>query len=162
MTWRITDPEIGTQPIATTDTTQNHSLGKIVRASDGTNAGEFIYLKGVASTVVGSWVTYNADDGTTTLTVADAVGPVAVAMSINDATTDFGWYQIQGKASALALASFADNGDCYLTSTPGYLDDADVAGDYVRNAKGASSGTTSNGLVEFEIARPFVSDGKDN
>jgi len=162
MTWRITNPRIGTQPIATTDTTQNHILGEIVQASDGTNSGEFIYLKGVSSTVVGSWVTYNLDDGSTTLTVANAIGPVAVAMSINDATTDFGWYQIQGKASALALASFADNGNCYLTSTPGYIDDADVAGDYIRNAKGASSGTTSNGLVDVEIARPLVSDGLDD
>lgn len=161
MTWRIVDPVIGTQPIATSDTTQNHRLGKIVRASDGTNEGEFIYLSGVTSTVVGSWVTYNLDDGSTTLTVANAIGPVAVAMSIN-VTSSYGWYQIQGKASALALLSFADNAECYLTATPGYLDDTDVAGDYVRNCKGASSRSTTDGLADFEIERPFVNDGNDN
>ena len=162
MVWRITDPEIGTQPIATTDTTQNHPLGKIVRASDGTNDGEFIYLKGVTSTVVGSWVTYNLDDGGTTLTVADAIGPVAVAMSINDATTDFGWYQISGKASAKALTGFLDNGNVYLTSTAGSIDDTDVAGDYVSNAKGASAVNETTFLADFEIERPFVRDGLDN
>lgn len=159
MAFRIRNPIIGTQPIATTDTTQNHPLGLIVVAEDPTYlAGEFIYLKGVASTVVGSWVTYNMDDGTTALLVADAIGPVAVAMSINVAS-QYGWYQIQGKAVGKALAAFADNGNVYGTSTAGSVDDAIVAGDRVKQCKGASAlDVPTTGLAEFEIQRPWVDD----
>lgn len=48
---------------------------------------EYIYLKGVASTIVGSVATYD-EDGTTTLIVANAIGPVAVSMSITDSTSE--------------------------------------------------------------------------
>lgn len=159
MAYHITDQVIGSQAIADTSTVQNHPLGTIVRAVDPTyGAGEFIYLLGVASTAVGSWVTYNADDNSTALLAANAIGPVAVAMSANVAS-QYGWYQIQGKAVGKALASFADNANVYATATAGSIDDAVVAGDRVKNAKGASAvDTPSTGLAEFEIARPFMDD----
>tara|TARA_R100000234_G_scaffold94103_2_gene62333 strand:- start:2032 stop:2571 length:540 start_codon:yes stop_codon:yes gene_type:complete len=153
---------------------KDYSLGQIVRAVDGytttvggvtaTNygAGEFIYLKGVASTVEGSVVLYNPDDYTTSLATANDVGPIAVAMAACVADR-FGWYQISGKGVAKVLASFADNGDCYLTSTAGSVDDADVGGDYIAGMKGASAiGTPSAGLAEVELWRPSVADGKDD
>jgi hypothetical protein len=151
--------KLGLQPIADTSTVQNHPLGTIVRAVDTTyGVGEFIYLLGVASTAVGSWVTYNMDDGSTTLLAANAIGPVAVAMSANVAS-QYGWYQIQGKAVGKVLASYADNGLVYATATAGSVDDAVVTGDMVVNAKGASAiGTPSSGLAEMEISRPFVND----
>ena len=163
MTFQITNPVIGTQPIADTDTVQRHALGTIVNAKDPTyGAGEFIYLLGVASTVVGSVVVYNPDNFSTTLAVANAVGPIATAMSINVAS-QYGWYQIQGKGVAKVLALFADDADCYLTATDGSIDDADVAGDYIRGLKGASAiDTPSTGLAEVEMWRPSVADGKDN
>lgn len=163
MTFRITDTVIGSQPIADTDTVQNHPLGTIVRATSPTyGAGEFIYLKGATDTVVGSIVVYNADDFSTTLASANAIGPIAVAMSANVAS-QYGWYQIQGKAVGKVLSGFADNADCYLTSTAGSVDDTDVAGDFVSGMKGASAiGTPSTGLAELEISRPFVRDGLDN
>ncbi|MGL5934024.1 MAG: hypothetical protein ACRCZI_00210 [Cetobacterium sp.] len=149
----------GAQPIATTETVQKHPLGFTVPAFDPVyGGGEFIYLQGVASTAVGSWVTYNTDDGTTALLAANAIGPVAVAMSANVAN-QFGWYQIQGKAIGLVLAGFVDNANVYGTATPGSVDDAIVAGDRVQGAKGASAiGTPSGSFAEFEIARPFVND----
>jgi hypothetical protein len=161
--FKITNPRVGSQPIATTDTVQNHPLGTIVhavdRASTNYGEGEFIYLKGVASTVVGSFVTYNLDDGTTALLAADAIGPVAVAMSANVAS-QYGWYQITGKAVGKVLAGFVDNANVYGTATAGSVDDAVVAGDRVKRAKGASAiDTPSTGLAEFEIDRPFVDDG---
>lgn len=160
------EPHVVPQAIADTSTTQKLPLGTIVRAEDkATTAygtGEFIYLSGVASTVVGSVVTYSADDHSTTLAAANAVGPVATAMSINVASS-YGWYQISGKGVAKVLAGFADNADCYLTSTAGSVDDADVAGDYVRGMLGASAiNTPSTGLAEVDLWRPFVNDGKDN
>ncbi len=161
-TWVCKDPELGVQPIATADTTQNHPLGKRVKAvdRDSGNEGEFIYLKGVTSTVVGSWATINLDDGSTTLLVANAIGSVGVAMSVCDASTKYGWYQIYGKASAQAAASFADNGAVYIASS-GVVDDAVVDGDMVHNAKGAST-ITDAGLADFEIHYPYTDDIASN
>jgi hypothetical protein len=160
-TWRISESTlIGGQQIDEVSTTARHPLGLIVRASDSgtTNYGsaEFIYLKGVASGAKGSWVTYNMDDGTTTLLAANAKGPVGIMMAALDAATDFGWVQISGKAIGKCLANYADNADVYATATAGSVDDTLVAGDLVLNAKGASAVDT--GEAEFEISRPFVTD----
>lgn len=113
-TWNFTSPDIGLQAITAHSTTQQHPLGKIVKAQDGTlGEAEFIYLKGIASTVVGSAVVY---DTVNFLTRLAPVGtnkpePVAFAMSACVAS-EFGWYQISGvvtaaKTSGLALASNA-------------------------------------------------------
>lgn len=149
------------QPIAETSTTLKHRLGDRFKCSDDTyGPGEFIYLAGVASTAVGSWVTFNQDDHTTALLAANAIGPVAIAMSANTAATSYGWYQIYGKAVGLCLALFADNGNVYATATAGSVDDAIVAGDRVKNAKGASAiGTPSGSFAEFEISYPVMDDG---
>ena len=158
MAYIITSKAVGSQGIATTSTTQNHAFGSIVSAVDPTlGAGQFIYLKGVASTVVGSWVTYNPDDWTTALIVPNVIGPVAVAMSANAAATSFGWYQIQGKGSASA-ADVADNGKVYIDTVAGRCDDAVVAGDKVHNAKWASADDTATNLAEVELAWPFTTD----
>lgn len=159
MAFVIRNALVGVQAIDQTTTTQNHPLGSIVNADDPVyGSGEFIYLKGVASTVLGSWVLYAPDDFTTSLLAANDIGFVAVAMSINVAS-QYGWYQIQGKAVGKALTAFADNGNVYSTATAGSVDDAVVAGDRVKNAKGASAlDTPSTGLAEFEIARPWVDD----
>lgn len=156
--YRIVDPQlIGAQAIADTSTEQKHALGLVVQAVDPTlGSGEFIYLLGLLATAIGSWVTYNQDDNSTTLLAANAIGPVAIAMSANVAA-QYGWYQIGGKASGLALAAFADNANVYATATAGSVDDAVVAGDRVKRAKGASV-IVGAGLAEFEIDRPFMDD----
>lgn len=159
MTWTVTNSVVGNQPIATTSTTQNHPVGKIVTARDPTyGEGEFIYLLGVAGTAVGSWVTYNMDDGSTTGLVADAMGPVAIAMSANVAS-QYGWYQISGKAVGKCLTAFADNGKVYITATSMTVDDTSVAGDLVIGAIGASTTVADSGVADFEISRPFVTNG---
>jgi hypothetical protein len=166
--YKHTSSEVGLQPIDEVSTTQNHPLGKIVQAEDkGSNSngiGEFIYVKGVASGARGAWVGINADDGGTTLATANGIYPlVGIMMSTLDATTDYGWCQITGKAVGKALASFADNGMVYLTSTAGSVDDAAVAGDLVHNAKGASAlDFPETGFAEFELSRPFTDDDTDD
>lgn len=159
MAYVIQENSLGWQPIATTETTQKHPLGTIVKASDPTyGSGEFIYLKGVVSTAVGSWATINLDDGSTTLLVANAIGPVGVAMSANVAS-QYGWYQISGKAVGKALTGYVDNALVWATSTAGSVDDTVVDGDMVHLAKGASAvDTPSTGLAEFEISRPYTDD----
>lgn len=161
MTYRVIEQDIGYQAIAETSTTQQHAVGSRVRALDPTlGPGEFIYLKGVAATVVGSWVTFAMTDGATALLAANAIDPVAVAMSANVAN-QWGWYQVVGgKAVGLALAGFLDNANVYATGTAGSVDDAVVAGDRVKKAKGASAvGTPSAGLAYFEIYYPVMDDG---
>jgi len=102
-------PLLGIQPIGSTSTTQNHPLGFTVEAIDATlGGGEFIYLKGVVSTVVGSAVTYSTADY---LTALAAVGthlpqPIAFAMSANVAS-QYGWYQISGNAVAVKTSGLA-------------------------------------------------------
>jgi hypothetical protein len=101
--WKPISPVAGIQKIADSSTVQNHPFGMIIQAKHDTyGVGEFIYLKGVTSTVVGSVVEYNHTTGATVLA---AVGgsqplPIAIAMSANDASTDYGWYQIGGVAIA--------------------------------------------------------------
>jgi len=135
-------------------------LGDIVKAVDPTyGAAEFIYLKGAANTVLGSWVLINPDDWTTTLLAADMKGAVGVAMAPTVAG-EYGWYQINGKAIGKVLAGYLDNALVYATSTAGSVDDAVVSGDRVKNAIGASATDgPGTGLAEFEINRPFVDDG---
>ena len=157
MAFKSINARIGVQDIAETSDVATHPLGTRVQAQDPAfGVGEFIYLQGLAATAVGSWVTFNQDDGTTTLLAANAIGPVAVSMSANLANR-FGWYQIYGKCpAALVLAGFLDNGNVYATATAGSADDAIVAGDRVKNARGASA--VAGGVAEMELWYPFMDD----
>lgn len=160
MPWTPNENSLIGQPIEETSTTQKHALGKRFWAKDPVyGVAEFIYLKGVASTTVGDWVIFNADDWSTSRLAANDIGPVAVAMSACVAN-QFGWYQIYGKAIGKVLTGFVDNANVYATATAGSVDDAVVAGDRVKNAKGASAiGTPAAGLAEFEIHYPVMDDG---
>lgn len=159
MAFYSTELRIGLPQMTDTDTVAKVVLGTRVRAVDSVyGTGEFIYLKGVASTAVGSWVTFRSDDFTTSLLAANDVGPTAVAMSANVAN-QYGWYQIFGKAIGKALAGYVDNALVYATATAGSVDDAVVAGDRVKNALGASAlDVPGTGLAEFEIQYPFMDD----
>lgn len=151
---------IGGQSIDATSTTQKHALGQIVQAKDLASTdygqGEFIYLAGTASTVLGSVVTYDAGGFGTTLAAANGVGVVAVAMSANVAS-QYGWYQISGRGVVKGLASLAADKLCYLTATAGSIDDAVVAGDAIHFMETTSAlDTPSTGLAEVSLSRPFV------
>jgi hypothetical protein len=157
MAYVINTPIIGYQGIALTDTIQNHALGTIVTATDSTyGGGEFIYLKGIASTVVGSMVDYDSYLGVTALSPATGgFGPVAVAMSANVAN-QYGWYQIAGVAAVKAPNAMVVGAEVFsLAATPGSVDDAAVNGEQILNAKvSTTTGTPSTGLALIEINRP--------
>lgn len=161
--WKNVTPTIGLQAVTEISTTQQFPLGTTARFRHETyGEGEFMYVKGVASAVLGSVVLINPDDYSTSLAVANDKGNLGVLMGALVAST-YGWAQIKGKGAAKVLASFADNGDCYLTATAGSVDDADVAGDFIRGMKGASAiDTPSTGLAEMELFYPQVADGADN
>lgn len=159
MAWFCTEEQIGVQPLNDTSTVQLHPLGKIVRGADSTyGGGEFIYLKGVASTVVGSLVTYDSYLATTTLAPATGgKGPVAVSMSAN-VLANYGWYQIAGAAAVKAPNAMTAGAEVFmLAATPGSVDDAAVNGEQVVNAVvSTSTGTPSSGLGIILINRPFL------
>lgn len=95
------------QALADTSTTQKMPLGTIIRAQDPTyGEGEFIYLLGVASTVVGSVVTWDALTYQTVLAAAGTALPRAVSFSMSaNVAAQYGWYQISGKAIASKAAT---------------------------------------------------------
>lgn len=157
MAFFSTSQDIGAQPIADTSTTQNHPLGTIITARDATlGGGEFIYLKGVASTVVGSIVNY--DDGFQTALDTSAVSgpsrPLAVAMSANVAG-QYGWYQISGLAVATKAntVSFADGAGLAAGSglAVAVATGTVIQGAVVRVVASAKSNVTS---VAIAINRP--------
>lgn len=159
MAWRFSESRVIPQRVDETSTTQNLPLGTIVRAQDDNGrSGEFIYLQGIASTVAGSWVTYN-QEGATALLVASAVGPVAVAMSANVAS-QYGWYQISGRAATQASSvAIASGAVLYSTASAGSIDDAVVSGDRIYNARQVAAKATTPAVVTtyaVEIMRPWV------
>lgn len=150
---------VGAQPIAVTSTVQNHPKGTLVTAVDPLyGEGEYIYLQGIASTVLGSLVTYDAQLGVTALAPATGgFGSVAVAMSANVAN-QWGWYQIQGIVPVKAPNAMVVGAEIFmLAATPGSVDDAAVAGEQILNAKATTTtGTPSAGLALIQINRPFL------
>ncbi len=158
MAYGTSDPRIGSQAIATTDTVQNHPLGTIIRANDPTYGdGEFIYLLGVASTTVGSVVTY---DASTYQTVLSAVGgniprAVAISMSANVASS-YGWYQISGQAvvaktATVSLAAGAAVGVLTIGLIAGTGTGKEIQGAVVA---AVASNTAGRVTVKVMIARP--------
>jgi len=148
------------QAIADTSTTQKHPLGTIVRAVDSTyGMGEFIYLLGVGSTVVGDVVYYNA---TTYQTVrepgsSDDTGvPLAVAMSANVAS-QYGWYQISGNAVVKKVAVTVEpQVALYVSATAGRVTDVSSAGEQIIGARSANltTVTSTTSTVVVTINRP--------
>ncbi|HEY6018921.1 MAG TPA: hypothetical protein VIY48_03230 [Candidatus Paceibacterota bacterium] len=160
MTYGVTSPRIGTQPIANTETSAKCPLGTVIRAVDPTyGEGEFIYLLGVANTTVGSVVSY---DPSTYQTALAPVGtnlprPIGVAMSANVAS-QYGWYQISGvavmaKSSATSLAASAAVG----VKTIGFIaasgSGKELQGAIVAAVASAASGRTT---VKVMINRPHM------
>jgi hypothetical protein len=129
----------------TTDvhTTEANKLG--TRAKDATG-NEYIFLKGVASVVAGTAVTYD-ENFATARTVTGARGPVAIAMAAIDATTKYGWFQIFGKGSGDFAGAAVAGAKVYSAST-GKVDDAVVAGDQI---DGAFVGATVAGAGAGDI-----------
>ena len=153
----------GAQPIAETSTTKKHALGTIVRATDATlGEGEFIYLQGIGSTVVGSIVSYGVGF-VTALDTAAATGPsnpLAIAMSANVAS-QYGWYQISGLAVATKADTVSFAAGAGFTTSAGLavavVTGRCVLGGVVRVVASAKTAVTT---VALAINRPHNQDYK--
>lgn len=153
----------GAQPIDVTSTTQNQPLGQIVRATDPTyGEGEFIYLLGVASTVVGSVAKYNATTYLTELiTVSNGKNkgvPVGIAMSANVAS-QYGWYQISGNAVIKKTGvAVTPQVPVFISATTGRIKVLASAGQQILGAQTANLTTivTTTSTVVVTINRPHT------
>ena len=161
MAYAVTNHIIGSQPIANTETTAAHPLGTIVGAKDPTfGHGEFIYLLGVASTVVGSLVTYNATTYQTALSpnTANFQAPVAVAMSANVAS-QYGWYQITGNAVTKKTAvQVLPQVKIYQSATTGRVMPTSASGKMILGAKTANltTVTSTTSTIVLTLNRPHM------
>lgn len=116
--------------LATVDSSALFTVGRIHTAADGK---AYVYLKGVASVVVGSVVSYIVTTPTvavTKLAVVSAVGLVGVAMAAVVAG-DFGWFQIAGLNLVTKCDGSAAIGQAYLGGTTGGVDSTKVVGDII-------------------------------
>lgn len=133
--------------------------GMIVQAQDPTfGMGEFILLAGVASTAIGSLVTYNTASFTTTLcpVTANLGQPVAVAMSANTSSSNWGWYQIGGvavvaKSTGLGLA----NNVAVAINSTGKVG-TNASGKQILGARTANSTVSATTTVRLVINRPHA------
>lgn len=116
---------------------------------------KYIYLKGVASTIAGSVVTFS-EAYESALIVANAIGPVAVAQAATVAST-WGWYMRSGTCLVDTVANSADNGRLGRETTDGKVGDGRAAGDEIYNFVGRTA-TTSAALAAAQFDNPFVDD----
>ena len=177
MAYSFTENRAGLLQIANTDSgvtmangtsaipTPPATLGMVCRAFDPTyGEGEFILLVGVANTVVGSLVTYNATTYQTTLSAntANQATPVAVAMSACTAGL-FGWYQIGGLA-VVKKTAVAVNAQVpvYQSATVGRVMPTAASGKQVLGARSANLATVASTVstVVVSINRPHLQIGR--
>lgn len=164
MSYVATTPELGWQPIGQSSATQKHAIGTVIKGVDPTyGEGEFIYLLGVASTVVGSVVTYNGNStgtptGQTALapSTANLAQPLAVAMGANLAA-NYGWYQISGNMVMATNGTLAAGPAPIYLAGSGQVTSSGAAGKQVLNAQNVTAtGTPSAGLAVVEGQRIFA------
>lgn len=122
MAYASIEPFVVEQAINATSSTAKHPLGMRIRAVDSTyGVGEFIYLEGVASTVVGSLVTYDQVTSSTTLATATALAGLPLAVAMSACTADlYGWYQTKGAAVIKKTATkVSPLAKVYISATAG-------------------------------------------
>ncbi len=109
------------------------------RAFDA-SGNEYVWAAGVASTIVGSLVSFDLNFNSTLL-INGAVGLVGVAQGATIATT-YGWYMVKGTSVTAQTADTTINTLVYTTATAGKLSNILTAQVQI---KGAFSGATTTG-----------------
>lgn len=140
------------------DTVKKQRLGTRKKDYAG---NEYIYLEGIASTAIGSWV--NFDGGTAYVTAlldtdvaATQLGRLAVAKAAVGAS-QYGWYCISGAVSGLSLTSATDAKNAFATSTAGSVDDSGAGAEVlVFGAFYTGAVDESTLLAPFALNYPFM------
>lgn len=143
--------------VGSTDDIHDAAKNPVGTVAKDAAGNEYIYLKGVASTVAGSWVTFD-ETGVTALLAANAIGPVAFAMAAVVANK-YGWFcRVSMTNQAMIAANCADNAKIGRETSDGVAGDGRAAGDEIYNAitRGATAGAAA--LAPVQCFYPFVDD----
>jgi hypothetical protein len=156
MAYFISTPPVKGAP-GEVDSEARNPIGATAIDSDGY---EYIYLKGVANTIAGSWVTFDeagVTAGIDTDAASSVIGPVAIATAAVVANK-FGWYGRKGTFSAGA-GTVADNAPVFATSTVFIADDAELDDMQILGAVWRS--TDSSSLATVQINNPWIGHAVD-
>ena len=169
MAWVPTTARMGLPPIGAIVASASGvyvpvQAGEIIEAQDTTtyHGGEFIWLRGVASTAVGSLVTYDPFNNTTTLAphTANLDAPLAVAMAANTVTTSYAWYQIAGAAviKRVTGGKTSPSVPLYLSATAGSVQSTASNGKQLLNCITVNAATVASATTTITalINRPFA------
>ncbi len=133
------------------DTEKRFPLGEYIFRGSKT----FVYVQGVTSGAAGKHVTFTSA-GVTTLSTANAKGPIGILMAALTTTSMYGFAQVFGINAAADCTALTAGAAAYLTVTGGRLDVTDVAGDFVRNYTVLVTGSSNVATVFLNY--PFVDD----
>lgn len=131
------------------DTEQKNNLGARDQTVDGQ---EYIYLAGIAAVAANVVIVYNAATYVAKILTADDVGLVAVAPAAILAA-NWGWFLIKGFGSA-SSDTVAAAGGLFIDGTPGRVDDASVAGDFINGM--VSTGASVANVCPVHLSYPYV------
>lgn len=156
------DGFVGSVPVGNVDTIQKHPLGLQLDAADPVNGGgRFVYLKGVASTVVGSLVTWDAAASAPAFqtalagTTANAGQQLAVATAALVANT-YGWYQIAGVAIVASAAGVTAGSKVWSAGT-GTVSVSAVTGTGINGMRTLTAvGTPAAGQCLVQLDHPSL------
>lgn len=136
------------------DTVARNPVGQQCKYVDATQGlQEYVYLKGVASCLLGDWVSFNANTFTAVRLIADAVGRVAIAPAAIVAA-NWGWFLIAGFYATANSDTVSAAGGLFIDGTTGRVDDQSVAGDFVNGAVSTAADTAN--VLPVHLNYPYV------
>lgn len=162
MAYTISSPSLGRPKIDAVDETAIVPVGTVVQGVDPTyGAGEFVYLKGVTSTVVGSMLTYAPSTYQTALSpnTANLGQPVAIAMAATTTAAKYHWGQIGGVAVVKKTAvAVSPNVTLHQSATTGRVMATSASGKQILGARSANvaSVTSTTSTVLVSLNRPHM------
>lgn len=142
--------------IGDTDDIHDSALNALGTKAKDAAGNEYVYLKGVASVIAGSWVTFDelfATAGLDTDVAASVLGPVAIAQAAVVANK-YGWFLIDGSCPAGAAVTVADNAKVFASATVFVCDDTGTAGLQVVGAVWRS--IDASGIATVQVRNPFI------
>lgn len=136
------------------DTVARNPIGSRCQYVDSVQGlQEYVYLKGVASCLLGDSVSFNANTYTAVRLAADAVGRVAIAPAAIVAA-NWGWFLIFGFYLTANSDTVAGAGGLFIDGTTGRVDDASVAGDFINGMVSTAADTTN--VLPVHLNYPYV------
>lgn len=115
---------------------------------------EYVFLKSVASAIVGSVVTFDGT-GQAALIAASVNGPCAVSLTIFDTAAPYAWFGYTGSFPTDVVANTALGSQLGRETTDGKVGDGFATGDQIQGAV-CRLATTAAAVVSCQFNRPFA------